>query len=108
MSIAVALDDLAAEIATRGFAYLLTTADDSRPHAVALVPVVADGTLRFDAGRGTCANARARSAVTVVFPPTADDAFSLVIDGDATVDDSTVVVRPTSAIRHRPAPVNHA
>ena len=103
MSIAVALDDLPAEIATRGFAYLLTAADDGRPHAVALVPTVVDGALRFDAGRGTCANARARGAVAVVFPPTGDDPFSLVIDGDATVDVSTVVVVPTNAIRHRPA-----
>jgi hypothetical protein len=41
--------------------------------------------------------------VAVVFPPTADDSFSLVIDGDATVEGSTVVVVPTNAVKHRPA-----
>ena len=104
MSIRVALEDLSTEIAGRGFAYLLTAADDGRPHAVALVPAVVDGTLRFDAGRGTCANARARPAVAVVFPPSADDAFSLVVDGTARVDGGTIVVVATSAVRHRPAP----
>ena len=103
MSIAVALEDLAAEVAKRPFGYLLTTAHDGRPHAVALVPVVADGTLQFEAGRSTCANADARSAVAIVFPPTADDPFSLVVDGTANVQETTVVVVPTNAIRHRPA-----
>ena len=103
MSIAVALDDLPAEIAKRGFGYLLTAADDGRPHAVALVPVVNGGALEFETGAGTRANAQARPAVAVVFPPTDDDDFSLVVDGTARVDGSTVTVVPTSAIRHRPA-----
>jgi hypothetical protein len=104
VSIAVPLDDLAREVERRAFAYLVTTSDDGRPHAVALVPVVADGALRFDAGGRTCRNATDRPAVSLVFPPTADDRFSLVVDGTAAVDGSTVVVTPTWAVRHRPAP----
>lgn len=111
VSVAVGLEELAAEIARRGFGYLLTTGDDRRPKAVALVPTVVGRTLRFDAGGGSAHNATARPSVSVVFPPTADDEFSLVVDGDAAVetaddDDGTpfVVVTPTWAVRHRPAP----
>jgi hypothetical protein len=71
---------------------------------VALTPAIVDGALRFAAGGRTCRQAVARPAVSVVFPPTADDAFSLVVDGDAVVDGTTVVVTPTWAVRHRPAP----
>ena len=105
VSVAVALEDLPGELGRWGFGYLLTASDDGRPHAVALIPVVADGVLRFEAGGRTCRNAAARPGVSIVFPPVADDGFSLVVDGDATVDGDSVVVTPTSAVRHRPAPL---
>jgi hypothetical protein len=104
VSVAVALEDLPGELDHWGFGYLLTASDDGRPHAVALIPVVADGVLRFEAGGRTCRNAAARPGVSIVFPPVTDDGFSLVVDGDATVDGDSVVVTPTSAVRHRPAP----
>jgi hypothetical protein len=105
VSIAVPLDDLPNELTRWGFAYVLTTSDDGRPHAVALVPDVADGTLRFDAGGSTCRNAAERPQIALVFPPPSDgDGFSLLVDGDAVVEGSTVVVTPTWAVKHRPAP----
>ena len=46
-----------------------------------------------------------RSSVSVVFPPVEhSDGYSLVVDGDATVDGSLVDVAPTWAVLHRPAP----
>jgi hypothetical protein len=105
VSIEVPLDELAAAVAARDFAYLLTTGDDGRPRAVALRPHVDGRELTLHAGARTGANAAARPDVSLVFPPTADDAFSLVVDGSARVDDATgaIVVTASWAVRHRPA-----
>lgn len=106
------------QVADWGWCYLLTVSDDGRPHLVALRPtVVGDGDdrrLRFDVGGGRAArNAGARPAVTLVFPPAEHaNGFSLVVDGEATVSEpagdhqggSSVDVRPTGAVLHRPAP----
>jgi hypothetical protein len=85
---------------------LLTVSDDARTHLVALRPHVFGDALRFDAGGGrACRNAIARPSVSIVFPPSErSNGFSLVVDGEATVDGGFVDVRPTSAVLHRPAP----
>jgi hypothetical protein len=106
MSIAVPLDDVAHEVARRDFAYLLTVDDEGRARVLALVPECADdGALRFRVGSARATErVRQRPKVSMVFPPCADDPLSLVVDGDAVVDGDVVVVRPTWAVRHRPAP----
>jgi hypothetical protein len=105
VSVAVPLEGLEAELSGWDFAYVLTTSEDGRAHAVALVPSVVDGALRFDAGGSTCRNAVARPQIALVFPPNAGgDGMSLLVDGDAVVEGSTVVVTPTWAVKHRPAP----
>ncbi|HSJ91384.1 MAG TPA: hypothetical protein VK917_04915 [Ilumatobacter sp.] len=110
MSVPVAIPELFEQVDRWGWCYLLTVSDDERPHLLALQPTVTgEGDarrLRFDAGGGrACRNARSRSTVTLVFPPAEDaDGFSLVVDGEATVDGAIVDVRPTSAVLHRPAP----
>lgn len=105
MSIPVPLDALPDALGTRGFGYLITVADDGRSKVLALVPEVRDGELWFEVGSGgTAANARARPEVTVVFPPTADDEFSLIVDGHSTLHGERLAVVPTWAVRHRPAP----
>jgi hypothetical protein len=104
VSIGVPLDQLAGAVAARQFGYLITVGDDGRAHAVALAPTVDGRTLRFAAGGRSCRNAAARPAVTVVFPPSDDDAFSLVVDGTASVDGDVIDVVATWAVRHRPAP----
>lgn len=107
VSIAVPLDELMADVTRRDFAYLLTVGDDGRPRVLALVPECRDGELRFHVGPGrTGGSARARPKVSMVFPPCDHDAYSLVVDGDAAVDGETVVVTPTWAVRHRPAPAD--
>jgi hypothetical protein len=51
--------------------------------------------------------------VSIVFPPTATDEFSRLVDGDARLEpapdgrgtgEMLVIVTPTWAVRHRPAP----
>jgi hypothetical protein len=106
VSIGVSIERLMEEVGQWGFGYLLTVSDDERTHLVALRPLVSGEVLRFDAGGGrACRNAGARPLVSIVFPPGEhSNGFSLVVDGEATVDGEFVDVRPTSAVLHRPAP----
>lgn len=108
MSIAVDLDELAAVVAEHDVAYLLTVGEEGRPHAVALRVGVDGAALVVDCGGGTAANARQRPLVSLVWPPVAPDGFSLIVDGEASVEQVgerwRVRVRPTSAVKHRPAP----
>lgn len=110
MSIAVPIPQLFDEIHRWGWCYLVTVSDDGRPHLVALRPTVVragdERSLRFDAGGGrACHNSTVRPSVTLVFPPAEHrEGFSLVVDGDATVDGTGVDVRPTWGVLHRPAP----
>ena len=106
MSIAVPIDRLMAEVDQWGFGYLLTVSDDSRSHLVALRPQVFGELLRFDpCGGRSCRNAEARPQVTIVFPPAEhSNGFSLIVDGDASVNGDVIDVRPTWAVLHRPAP----
>jgi hypothetical protein len=106
VSIAVTIEQLMAEIDQWGFGYLLTVSDDSRTHLLALRPRVSGDVLRFDAGGGrACRNAEANPQVSIVFPPGEhSNGFSLVVDGEATVEGNEIDVRPMSAVLHRPAP----
>jgi hypothetical protein len=110
VSVQVSIPELFEQVERWGWCYLLTVSDDGRPHLLALRPtVVEDGAerrLRLVTGGGSaCRNARTRPAVTLVFPPGEhSDGFSLVVDGEATVVDVTVDVRPSDAVLHRPAP----
>lgn len=104
MSIPVDLDRLAEALAEYRFAYVLTTGENMRPHAVMATPRLLDGQLRVTGpGRRTSANAEARPAVAVVWPPEQDSGYSLIVDGDATVDGDTLSVVPSRAVLHRPA-----
>lgn len=104
MSIGVELEQLREAIGGQaGFAYVLTVSDDGRPHAVALVPLVVGATVQCDAGTRTCANAKARPAVSLLWPPVAVGEYSLIVDGDATVAGGVITVTPTRAVLHRPA-----
>jgi hypothetical protein len=108
MSIAVGLEELRAridEFTTE--VYVLTVSDDGRAHSVA-VSVEWDGDhLVVPSGGTTRRNAAARPLVSLLWPPTARGEFSLIVDATATrVDDDAevVVLEPTRAVLHRPAP----
>jgi hypothetical protein len=105
MSITVELHELRQVAAGQmPFAYLLTVTDDASAHAIAVTPAIGDGEITCGAGKTSCANATARPRVSLLWPPADPADYSLIVDGDATVDGSTVRITPTRAVRHRPAP----
>lgn len=110
MSISVDLDALAAEVALRQIGYLITTSEDGRPHTSSHTIEVEDGAegplLRCPAGRSATRNTAARPLVTLLWPPTGPDGYSLIVDGEATVSDGVASIVPTSAVLHRPAPAD--
>lgn len=105
VSIAVPTEELAATVAGYDFAYLVTIGDDGRPHITAVSPVVTDaGLVVGGLGRKTRANLAARPTVTLVWPPDSAERYSLIVDGGSVLSGDTLVVTPTRAVLHRPAP----
>lgn len=104
MSTKVDLERLAATLDGYTYAYLMTIAEPSRPHAVAVRTELVDEILRVvGLGRRSRANALARPVVSLVYPPSTPDGYSLIVDGEATVRDDDLVVIPTVAVLHRPS-----
>jgi hypothetical protein len=108
MSIPVPLDALREAIAERGgSAYLLTVADDARPHAVH-VPLHWDGdVLVAEVGKRSAANCAARPCVSLLYPVRSEGDYSLIVDGTAEIapgeEPLHVLITPTKAVLHRPA-----
>lgn len=104
MSHVVPLDSLADAVAERTFAYLLTVSDDSRPHAVAVVPRLTGTDLHVaGVGRRTRAHASARPDVSVVWPAPDASGWTVIADGLATVAGDLITVHLDHAVLHRPA-----
>lgn len=104
MSVKVDLAGLEGQLESHGFAYLMTVAPDLRAHAVAVRPVLSDGVLRVEGlGRGTRANLVARPEVSLVWPPSEEGGYSLIVDGRAEADGDGAAVTPAHAVLHRPA-----
>ena len=104
MSVKIELGELASRIGEFGFAYLVTVGDGGRAHVLSVWPEVGpDGLVVDGVGRHSQENVTSRPDVTLVWPPAQPDGFSLLVDGAATVDGSTITVAPTKAILHRPA-----
>jgi hypothetical protein len=104
MSVKVELGELAATLADFDVAYLVTVSDEGRAHVLSVfADPTPDGLVVDGVGRHTQANATAHPDVTLVFPPRQRDGYTLLVDGRATVDGTTVTVAPAKAILHRPA-----
>lgn len=103
MSIPVQLGELAEALAAFPWGYLVTVGDDGRPRFLAVPTRIESGCLVVEAGRSGRANAAARPGVSMVFPPAAPHAFSLIVDGDARVEGDVVRITPAWAVLHRPA-----
>ena len=110
MSISVELDGLRDAIADTDRApYLLTVADDGRPHSVAVACEWRGDELSIAVGNRTLANARARELVSLLWAPREPGGYSLIVDATVTstrgsgAGDNDLIVRPTRAVLHRPA-----
>jgi hypothetical protein len=106
VSVPVDLERLADEVRRfGGAAFVLTTSEDSRPHAVH-VPVTlrADGVIAAEGGHRTRANAMARPLVSIVWAPIEALGYSLIVDGAANVAGELLTITPTRAVLHRSTP----
>lgn len=104
MSIPVDVADLNTALADFGAGYLLTVSPGGRVKAVTVEPRITDGRLVVTGpGRGSIANVGANTLVTVLFPPLAQRGYTLLVDGEASVDGDDVLVVPSGAVLHRPA-----
>ena len=86
---------------------MVTVASDGRPHVARASVVARDGSsvVVTGPGRKTRAHVAAGSTVTVLWSPADNNDHTLVVDGRGeTHDEETMVVRPTRAVLHRPAP----
>jgi len=108
VSVDIGLDRLRQELdAFRLAPYLVTVNDDGRPHAVAISVGWAGDALATRAGSRSLANLTRRSKVTLLWPPSEPDGYSLIVDGVASADlqgEDQVTVQPVSAVLHRLAP----
>ena len=105
MSIEVGLAELAQALAKHPFAYLLTVGDSPRPHVVASSVSVRDGVVVVpDVGRRSRAALELNPAATLLAPPAEPGGYSLIVDGTATLTEDAVLVTPSRAVLHRPAP----
>jgi hypothetical protein len=107
VSIPVELDRLKDETDRYGHsAYLLTTGDDGRPHAVAAAVVWDGDRLVATPGNRTRHNAGERPLVSLLWPPAERDGYTLIVDATAEVADRAgrpeVILIPTRGVLHRP------
>ena len=105
----VDLKRLAAALGDYRFAYLLTVDDDYHMHTVTTEPELREGAMVVGLiGGRTRQNLESRSAVTLLWPPSEPDGYSLIVDGraelaDADDDAAQLRVIPTRALLHRNA-----
>jgi len=105
MSMKVELGELAERIGEYGFAYLITVGEFGRAHVLAVSPELADDALVVAGiGKHSASNASMHPDVTLVWPPSSEGGYSLIVDGTATVGGGELAVAPAKAILHRPAP----
>lgn len=103
MGTKVDLNRLATTLGDYSYAYLMTTGDNGRPHAVAVRTELIDTRLHVGGfGGRSRANALEQPIVALVYPPAEVGGYSLIVDGTATVDDGGLIVNPTVAVLHRP------
>jgi hypothetical protein len=106
VSIRVELDELREHVAACGsYAFLLTVSEDGRPHAVSLRVEWDGDDLVGRPGKRTVANAERSPEVSLLWPDSGRDGFTLFVNGPAEVradgDSSAVAVKPASAVLHK-------
>ncbi len=104
MSVKVTPAELADRAAAYGpAAFVVTTKADGTAHLSHQIVTVADGVATCPAGKGTRAAVAERPNVVLLWPPTADETYSLIADGTAVADDESLTITITGAVLHRPA-----
>lgn len=109
MSIPVDLAALDGELSRRDTAYLLISGD-SRPHVAQVSPELVDGVLVLaEPGRTARRVVADRPAVSLLFPPREAGGYSLIVDGDGSLDaDGRLIILPSTAVLHRASGHQHA
>lgn len=103
MGTKVDLNGLATTLEDYSYAYLVTTGENGRPHAVAVRTGLIDTRVHVGGfGWRSRANVLEQPIVALVYPPAAVGGYSLIVDGSATVDGDGLIVDPTVAVLHRP------
>jgi hypothetical protein len=106
MSIQVKLDELATTLEKYPFVYLLTVGEEPRPHIAALPARVTDGVVEVaEPGQRSRSGVEGNELVTLLAPPYEAGGYSLIVDGTGRLAEDAVLVSPTRAVLHRPAPV---
>ena len=106
MSVAVDIAALSERLAEYGErAYLVTVGDDGSPHVVSVEVALDETLLAVRVGNRTAANLSGRAAATLLWPPPAGGAYSLLVDATATapVAAGPCTLRPDAAVLHRVA-----
>lgn len=90
------------------FAYLVTVGDDYRVHTVTVEPELRERVLTIGLiGDRTRTNVESHSGITLLWPPSDPDDYSLIVDGRAKVVETdgaaALQVQPTRALLHRNA-----
>ena len=108
MSVPVELERLRTEVSRRGDTpYLLTVADDGRPHTVSVRVTWSDASLVLAGGSRSRSHASVRPDVTLLWPAVDEGGFSLIVDGTASVFAEQIAVHPVSAVLHRSLAASH-
>jgi hypothetical protein len=90
------------------FAYLVTVGDDYRVHTVTVEPELHERVLNIGLiGDRTRTNVESHDGITLLWPPSDPDDYSLIVDGRAEMveTDGAVALQvvPTRALLHRNA-----
>lgn len=90
------------------FAYLVTVGDDYRIHTVTVQPELRERVVDVGLiGDRTRANVESHGAITLLWPPSDPDDYSLIVDGQAVIVETdggaALQVVPTRALLHRNA-----
>lgn len=110
MSQQVSLEALEAAAADYGdTAYAVVNSAHGAPRVTHVRVVFVGAEIEILLGRGAASAARESPTMSLVWPATADQSMSLIVDAEAEVledpaPETAVRVRPTGAVRHRPAP----
>jgi hypothetical protein len=105
MSIEVGIPELAEALRKHPFAYLVAVGDQPRAHVVASSVRMSDGVIVvLDAGRRSRNAVMVNPLVMLLLPPFEPGGYSLIVDGTAELTVDSVLVTPSCAVLHRPAP----